>query len=125
MVSVIIPVYNTDKYLSHCLDSLINQTINKIEIICVNDCSSDNSKEIIKEYALKDKRIILVDNKIKHGAGISRNIGLNIAKGDYVFFMDSDDYISNNSFFLRFAETVHRYSPPLDKKKQEITRLVS
>ena len=74
MVSVIIPVYNTDKYLSYCLDSLIKQTIKKIEIICVNDCSSDKSREIIKEYSLKDKRIILIDNKIKHGAGISSNI---------------------------------------------------
>lgn len=105
MVSVIIPVYNTDKYLSYCLDSLIKQTIKKIEIICVNDCSSDKSREIIKEYSLKDKRIILIDNKIKHGAGISRNIGLNIARGEYVFFMDSDDYISSN-----FLEELDRKS---------------
>ena len=108
MVSVIIPVYNTDKYLSYCLDSLIKQSINQIEIICVNDCSSDNSKEIIKEYALKDKRVILIDNKIKHGAGISRNIGLNIAKGEYVFFMDSDDYISNN-FLEELYNTAKKY----------------
>ncbi|WP_157150735.1 glycosyltransferase family 2 protein [Brachyspira sp. SAP_772] len=108
MVSVVIPVYNTDKYLSHCLDSLIKQTIDKIEIICVNDCSSDKSKEIIKEYSLKDKRIILIDNKIKHGAGISRNIGLNVARGEYVFFMDSDDYISNN-FLQELYNTAKKY----------------
>ena len=109
MISVIIPVYNTDKYLSYCLDSLIKQTISEIEIICVNDCSSDNSKQIIKEYAIKDKRIILIDNKIKHGAGISRNIGLKIAKGEYIFFMDSDDYISNN-FLEELYNTAKKYN---------------
>ena len=96
-VSVIIPVYNTAKYLRKCLDSVINQTLKDIEIICINDGSSDNSIEILREYKQKDSRIIIID-KENEGAGIARNKGLDIAQGEYLGFVDSDDYVDLNFF---------------------------
>lgn len=96
-ISVIIPVYNVEKYLSECLDSILNQTFNDIEVICVNDGSTDNSLSILKEYQNKDSRIKILTQKNK-GAASARNNGLNQAKGKYIYFMDSDDYIENNAF---------------------------
>ncbi|MBQ0105876.1 MAG: glycosyltransferase, partial [Armatimonadetes bacterium] len=94
-VSVIVPVYNVEKYLRKCLDSIINQTLKDIEIIVVNDGSTDSSLSICEEYAEKDERIILIS---KENAGLShtRNTGLKIAKGEYISFIDSDDYIEKN-----------------------------
>lgn len=92
-VSVIIPVYNTAKYLRKCLDSVCNQTLSDIEIICVNDCSTDNSFEILKEYSSKDKRIKLIDFKENKGAAVARNAGIDETKGEYIGFVDSDDFI--------------------------------
>ena len=91
-VSVIIPVYNVEKYLRECLDSVINQTLEDIEIICVNDGSTDNSLKILDKYALKDKRIIIITQK-NQGLSCSRNNALKIAKGEYIVFVDSDDYL--------------------------------
>ena len=95
-VSVIIPVYNVEAYLRECLDSVINQTLKEIEIICVNDGSTDNSLDIIKEYAEKDNRIVII-NQENQGLSCSRNNALKIAKGKYIGFLDSDDYISNDA----------------------------
>ena len=92
-VSVIIPIYNTEKYLRKCLDSVCNQTLSDIEIICVNDCSTDNSLEILEEYASKDNRIKLIDFKENKGAAVARNAGIDEAKGEYIGFVDSDDFI--------------------------------
>lgn len=92
-ISVIIPVYNTEKYLRKCLDSVCNQTLSDIEIICINDCSQDNSFEILKEYSLKDKRIRLIDFKENKGAAAARNKGIEEANGEYIGFVDSDDFI--------------------------------
>ena len=91
-ISVIIPVYNVEKYLRECLDSVVNQTLRDIEIICVNDGSTDNSLEILKEYEKQDSRIKIIDKK-NEGAGAARNLGLKSATGDYVIFFDSDDYM--------------------------------
>ena len=99
-ISIIIPVYNNDKYISSCLNSIINQTINNIEIICIDDGSTDNSIKIIKEYQKKDNRIKLISEK-KRGPGISRNIGINKSKGEFLSFMDSDDIYPNN-YILEF-----------------------
>ncbi len=96
-VSIIIPVYNTGKYLRQCLDSVINQTLKDIEIICVNDGSTDDSHDILEEYAQKDTRIILINQKNK-GQSAARNAGLNIAKGELITFLDSDDYIELNAY---------------------------
>ena len=96
-VSVIIPVYNVGEYLRECLDSVINQTLKEIEIICVDDGSTDNSLDILKEYAAKDKRITVLTQP-NCNAGKARNEGLAIAKGTYVGFVDSDDYISADMY---------------------------
>ncbi|WP_069592857.1 glycosyltransferase family 2 protein [Methanosphaera sp. WGK6] len=92
-VSVIIPIYNTEQYLEQCLKSIEQQTLTDIEIICIDDCSTDSSLNILKNHAQKDKRIIILQNKENDGAGYSRNIGLDNAKGKYIMFVDSDDYL--------------------------------
>lgn len=90
-VSIIIPVYNTEQYLRQCLDSAINQILQDIEIICVNDGSTDGSLAILEEYAKKDNRIVLI-NKKNGGPGEARNAGMSCAKSAYIMFLDSDDY---------------------------------
>lgn len=92
-VSVIIPVYNTEKYLRKCLDSVVNQTLKEIEIICVDDGSTDSSLAILKEYAQKDNRIRVIESSCNKGAAVTRNKGLEITKGEYLSFVDSDDYV--------------------------------
>ena len=86
-VSIIVPVYNVEKYLSKCLESLINQTLKDIEIICVNDGSTDNSLSILKEYANKDSRIKIID-KQNEGVSVARNTGIEVATGEYLMFVD-------------------------------------
>ena len=92
-VSVIIPIYNTEKYLKKCLDSVCNQTLSDIEIICINDKSEDNSAKIVQEYAKKDGRIKFIDLVENGGVSKARNIGIDCAKGEYIGFVDSDDFI--------------------------------
>ena len=96
-VSIIIPVYNVEQYLPKCLDSIINQTLKDIEIICINDGSIDNSLSILKEYASKDDRIIIID-KENEGQGIARNLGIKKAKGKYIGFVDPDDWVDIQMF---------------------------
>lgn len=93
LVSVIIPIYNVEQYLEKCLDSVINQTYKDLEIICVNDCSPDNSAQILLEYAQRDTRIKIVNREKNGGLSAARNTGLDEAKGEYVYFIDSDDWI--------------------------------
>ena len=97
-ISVILPVYNVEKYLSECLDSIVNQTLKEIEIICVNDGSTDNSFTILKEYASKDNRIKIID-KENEGQGYARKLGLDNASGEYILFCDSDDYYAELTAF--------------------------
>ncbi len=92
-VSVIVPVYNTEKYLKKCLDSLVNQTLDDIEIIVINDCSPDNAKKILSEYEKKYKNIKVIHNKTNKGIGYNRNLGIEKASGKYIAFVDSDDYV--------------------------------
>ncbi|HBH23531.1 MAG TPA: hypothetical protein DDY13_08915 [Cytophagales bacterium] len=94
-VSLILPVYNTAPFLDRALRTAVNQTLHDIEIIVVNDGSTDNSIEIIRTYAEKDSRIFLID-KENEGVGVARNIGAQKAKGEYILFFDSDDYIELN-----------------------------
>lgn len=91
-ISVIIPVYNVEKFLPQCLDSIIHQTYTNLEIIIVDDGSTDNSCEICKKFATHDKRIKIIHQK-NAGVSAARNNGLSHATGDYIHFMDSDDYI--------------------------------
>lgn len=92
-VSVILPVYNVGNYLNDSLNLLLNQTLNDIEIICVNDGSTDNSLLILEDFSLKDSRIKII-NQENMGAGIARNNGMNIAQGEYIYFMDADDIVT-------------------------------
>lgn len=95
-VSVIIPVYNVEKYIYECIMSVCRQTLKEIEIICVNDGSPDKSMDIISQIAEKDNRIVIV-NKENGGLSSARNAGFMVAKGEYVYFLDSDDYILNDT----------------------------
>lgn len=96
-VSVIVPVYNSALYLDKCLDSLVNQTLKDIEIIVVNDGSTDNSQEIINKYIKKDKRIVSIV-KGNGGLGDARNYGIKKATGKYIGFVDSDDHVDLNMY---------------------------
>jgi len=92
-VSVIIAVYNMEKYLDQCLQSIINQTLKEIEIICIDDNSTDKSLEILRNYAQQDNRIIIISQQENFGQGAARNKALEVAKGDYIMFLDSDDWL--------------------------------
>lgn len=94
-VSVVVPVYNTEKYLRECLDCLINQTLKDLEFIIINDGSVDTSSAIIEEYTKKDNRIKQINQK-NQGLSSTRNNGINIAVGEYICFVDSDDYIQKD-----------------------------
>ena len=89
-VSIIIPVYNAEKYLHECLESICSQTYNNIEILCVDDGSTDMSAETIKTFQKEDKRIVLIQQTNQY-AGVARNNGFDAAKGEYVVFLDADD----------------------------------
>lgn len=95
LVSVVMPVYNNAPYLHQCLDSVINQTLKDIEIVCVDDGSTDDSVSILNEYATKDSRISIYQQK-NSGAGVARNLGMTKATGQYIIFLDSDDFFELN-----------------------------
>ena len=98
MISVIIPVYNVEEYLHVCLNSVLKQTYNDFEIICIDDASDDSSLEILKYFEKKDSRIKVLQNDSNKGPGYSRNRGLEIAQGKYISFLDGDDWFSLDAF---------------------------
>lgn len=102
-VSIIIPIYNVEEYLEECLVSALRQTLKEIEIICVNDGTPDASMDIVKKYAKQDKRILIVE-KENGGLSSARNAGLEAASGEYVYFLDSDDYILENTLEILYKE---------------------
>ncbi|SEJ03392.1 Glycosyltransferase involved in cell wall bisynthesis [Lachnospiraceae bacterium A10] len=108
-VSVCVPVYNVEKTLEKCLDSILNQSLKDIEIICVNDGSKDSSLSILRKYEKLDNRIVVVDKK-NGGLPSARNAALNIAKGKYVGFVDSDDYVEPNMFERLYEEAEQKNS---------------
>ena len=97
MISIIIPVYNVEKYLHECIFSILNQTYTNFEIICIDDCSTDSSFQILKDLEKTDKRIKIFKNEVNSSLGFTRNRGLKIAKGEYVLFLDSDDWLDFNT----------------------------
>ena len=103
LVSVIIPVYNVEQYLRQCLDSVVNQTLKDIEIICVNDSSTDNSLAILNEYAARDSRIKVITQP-NGGAGAARNNGLSASTGKYLSFLDSDDFFEPDMLELAYEK---------------------
>lgn len=96
-LSIIVPIYNADKYLAECLDSILNQIFTDYELILVNDGSTDNSINICRNYQMKDSRIIVIE-KENGGVSSARNLGLSKAKGEYIGFVDSDDYIDERMY---------------------------
>ena len=112
LISIIIPVYNTEKHLSKCLKSAINQSFTNIEIIIVNDCSPDNSEEIIRHYQQKDNRIIYLKHETNKGLLQARYDGMSIARGEYVLALDSDDWLDLNAC-KEIAKTIKRHSPEI------------
>ena len=101
LITVIIPVYNKEKYIKKTMDSIMNQTYKNLEIIIINDGSTDNSRNVCEEFARKDKRIILINTE-NHGAGHARNLGIKRAKGKYISFIDADDYIDKDYYKILY-----------------------
>ncbi|MCI9663883.1 MAG: glycosyltransferase family 2 protein [Lachnospiraceae bacterium] len=106
LISVIIPIYNTEKYLEKCLDSILNQTYINIEVILVNDGSTDGSQIIINKYAHQDQRIRVIHLNSNRGVSHARNQGIKISKGEYIYFMDSDDYAEKNLLEKLFTNLI-------------------
>jgi len=106
-VSVIVPIYNVEKYLRQCLQSIADQSLKEIEIICVDDGSTDASPKIVQEFAEKDSRFIAVTQE-NGGAGKARNTGLRMAKGKYMSFLDSDDFFDKD-MLLEAYNTAEQY----------------
>lgn len=106
-VSVIVPVYNAELFLRECMESLVSQSLSDIEIICIDDCSTDESLSILQEYQSRDERIRIICNEVNMGAAASRNKGLDEAEGNYVQFVDADDYLDTNTLenLFRTAES--------------------
>src|SRR3989344_4490948 len=99
MVSVIIPIYNSENYLQKCVESVIKQSYAKIEILLINDGSTDNSGKLCDAYAFQDRRILVIHKK-NGGPSDARNIGIENSKGELIFFIDADDFIENNAIEL-------------------------
>lgn len=106
-VSVIIPVYNAEKYLRQCLDSVVNQTLREIEILCVDDGSQDGSLKILREYEAGDNRLHVLHNEKNQHAGPCRNQGLRQSRGEYVLFLDADDFLVDEAL-ENLYKTAHR-----------------
>lgn len=109
-ISVIVPIYNVEKYLANCLDSLLNQTHRELEVILVNDGSKDNSLGICKAYAERDTRIVVID-KVNEGVSIARNTGLEAATGEYVAFIDPDDWVEPEAYASMLSKLKKWESP--------------
>lgn len=107
-ISIIVAVYNDEKHIGECLDSLIEQTLHDIQIVCIDDCSTDNSLFIVREYAARDKRIEIISLEANQGQAKARNIGIKIAKGQYITFLDSDDWLSKDAL-EKAVELFERY----------------
>lgn len=105
LISIIVPIYNVEKYLEECLNSIINQTYKNLEIILINDGSIDRSREICEKFEKIDKRITLL-NSVNKGAGAAKNIGLDKCSGEYITFVDSDDYIDENMIKVLYENMI-------------------
>ena len=106
MISIIIPVYNTEKYLRRCMDSILNSAYKDFEILLINDGSTDSSPAICEEYSRQDSRIKVIHQK-NQGVSVARNTGLDYCQGEWIVFVDSDDFISKD-FLSLIAKEVHQ-----------------
>ena len=107
-VSIIIPAYNTERYIKRCLNSTIKQTLDnsQYEIIVINDSSKDKTLGVIKKFLNKFNNFLIINNNKTQGPGISRNKGLRLSRGKYIFFLDSDDYIDQNAIKILYERAV-------------------
>ncbi len=134
-VSVVVPVYNTEQYLRECLDSILESTMRNFEVLCVNDGSADGSRSILEEYQKKDSRIVVLDSRKNRGLAASRNAAFDIARGEYICCVDSDDWIEpdhlEKSFeyakrydldMLFFDAAAHYESPELKERFEKSSR---
>lgn len=108
VVTIALPIYNVEKYLDRCIESLVNQTYKNLEIILVDDCSPDGSAQICDEWAERDARIKVIHKKVNEGQGIARNNAIDISKGEYICFFDSDDYIESDTAISALVEAAQR-----------------
>uniref|UniRef100_UPI00112F8C15 glycosyltransferase family 2 protein n=1 Tax=Campylobacter TaxID=194 RepID=UPI00112F8C15 len=108
-ISIIIPVYNVEKYISQCLDSAINQSLKDIEIIIVDDCGSDKSMDIAQEYAKNDSRIKIIKNSQNMGLFLTRCEGIKSATGEYILNLDSDDFLDLRACEIAYNATKDGY----------------
>jgi glycosyltransferase involved in cell wall biosynthesis len=106
LISIIVPIYNSEKYLGECLESILNQEYINLEVILINDGSTDNSIDICNHYKGVDNRVVVVD-VVNSGVSAARNLGIRIATGDYIGFVDSDDYINPNMFSTLMSKIEH------------------
>ncbi len=110
LISVIVPVYNVEAYLPQCLDSLIQQSLQQIEIICINDCSPDKSIEILNRYAQKDPRIKVISLPENRRQGGAKNAGIRVAKADYIGFVDSDDWVCPSMYEILYEVAIQNHA---------------
>lgn len=110
-ISVVVPVYNVEPYIAECLESIANQTLDDIEIICVDDCGADGSMKIVEMFAEKDRRFRVVRHERNRGLGAGRNSGIVAASGKYISFVDSDDWIEPRKLELEYAAIVGEKYP--------------
>lgn len=108
VISVIIPIYNVERYLSECLDSVLAQTLENIEIVCINDASPDDSIGILNRYAANDARIRIAQQSTNQGLAAARNTGIALARGEYIFFLDSDDILFSVDSLSKMYEIAKR-----------------
>lgn len=107
-ISIVIPAYNSEKLLGRCIESALNQTLKEIEIIIIDDLSTDNTKSIIEKYAKKDSKVIGIYSKQNRGAGYSRNLGIENASGEFVGFIDSDDFVDKEFYEYLYLNSKHK-----------------
>lgn len=107
-ITVILPVYNSQEFIEQCLNSIVNQTLKDIEIICINDFSLDNSWNVVKSFAQNDSRFVLIENSENKKQGYCRNLGVVKAKSPYIHFIDSDDWINDLDFYRNIYEEIEK-----------------
>lgn len=107
-ISVIIPVFNAESYLKRCLDSVLNQTLQDIEVICIDDCSTDNSFEILQNFAKMDTRLTILRNVENIGQGLTRNKGIDLSRGEYIAFVDCDDWIETDMYQVLYEKSNYK-----------------
>lgn len=127
-ISIIVPVYNVEKLLERCLDSILSQTLEDIEVICVDDCSPDNSIDILERYSAKDPRVKVFRHSENKRQGGARNTALNVATGEYIGFIDSDDYIDAD-FYQKLYDAAAKSDADLAitgiiKHRKQVSRTV-